>query len=32
MSGAQTVFVVFTPATYLSFSALISFLNLASTP
>src|ERR1700736_69122 len=31
-SGTQTVFVVFTPATYLSFSALISFLNFASTP
>src|SRR5215470_1686200 len=32
MSGAQTVFVVFTPTIYLSFSALISFLNFASTP
>src|SRR5215813_4745058 len=31
-SGDQTVFVVFTPTTYLSFRALISFLNLASTP
>src|SRR5215475_2778928 len=32
VSGAQTVFVVLTPATYLSFSALISLLNFASTP
>src|SRR6516164_3114436 len=32
VSGTQTVFVVFTPATYLSLRALISFLNFASTP
>src|SRR5215467_11545694 len=32
VSGAQTVLVVLTPATYLSFRALISLLNFASTP
>src|SRR5215831_10893181 len=32
VSGTQTVFVVFTPATYLSLRALISLLNFASTP
>src|SRR5262249_37767496 len=32
MSGAQTVVVVFTPATYLRLRALISLLNFASTP
>src|SRR5215471_6907026 len=31
VSGAQTVFVVFTPATYLSLRALIPLLNFAST-
>src|SRR5215467_2683525 len=32
VSGAQTVLLVLTPATYLSFRALISLLNFASTP
>src|SRR4029453_3593856 len=32
VSGAQTVVVVFTPATYLRLRALISLLNFASTP
>jgi uncharacterized membrane protein YeaQ/YmgE (transglycosylase-associated protein family) len=32
VSGAQTVFVVLTPATYLRSRALISLLNFASTP
>src|SRR5262245_12443036 len=32
VSGTKTVFVVLMPTTYLSFKALISLLNFASTP